>query len=160
MRKSFLRLHNMRDNWHSVWESLAAFHLGNNRHAICKKGCSARLRRVTLRIFARFAACVNCEIQMKLGCPGFCTRRFEQFSLSFSSYNLTCLHHLIGKFSLSKKRDEIALWTGVDRNGSIHDGDGTIGHGLTMDIARGFIYSWAYLAVMLVLPTLTKRLLN
>ena len=27
--------------------------------------------------------------------------------------------------------------TGVEGNGSIHDGNGTIGHGLTMDFAKG-----------------------
>ncbi len=34
-------------------------------------------------------------------------------------------------------QEEIALWTGAEGNGSYHDGDGTIGHGLTMDIAEG-----------------------
>ncbi len=38
-------------------------------------------------------------------------------------------------------------------NGSIHDGVGTIGHGLTMDIAKGL--SFVNIRVMLVLPTLT-----
>ena len=35
------------------------------------------------------------------------------------------------------KQEEITLWTGVEDNGSVLDGDGTIGHGLTMDIVRG-----------------------
>ena len=35
------------------------------------------------------------------------------------------------------KQEEIALWTGVEGNGSIHDGDGTSGHGLTVDIGKG-----------------------
>ncbi len=35
------------------------------------------------------------------------------------------------------KQEKITLWTGVEDNGSIQDGDGTIGHGLTMDIAKG-----------------------
>ncbi len=37
----------------------------------------------------------------------------------------------------------------------VHDGDGTIGHGLTKDIAKG-----SSIHVMLVLPALTQRLLN
>ncbi len=36
-----------------------------------------------------------------------------------------------------KKQEVIALWMGVEGNGSIHDGVGTIGHGLTMDIMKG-----------------------
>ena len=37
-----------------------------------------------------------------------------------------------------RKREKIALWTGVEGNGSIvYHGDGTIGHGLAMDIAKG-----------------------
>ena len=39
--------------------------------------------------------------------------------------------------SSTAKQGEIALWTSVVGNGSIHDEDGTIGRGLTMDIARG-----------------------
>ncbi len=35
------------------------------------------------------------------------------------------------------KQDEIAVWTSIKGNGSVHDGDGTIVHGLTMDIAKG-----------------------
>ncbi len=35
------------------------------------------------------------------------------------------------------KQVVIALWTGVEGNGSIHDEHGTIGHGLSMDIAKG-----------------------
>ena len=35
------------------------------------------------------------------------------------------------------EQEEIARWTGVEGNGSIHDGDGTMGHGLTMDIGKG-----------------------
>ncbi len=38
---------------------------------------------------------------------------------------------------MAKQQHGITLWTGVDGNGSIHDGDGRIGHGLTMDIAKG-----------------------
>ena len=37
----------------------------------------------------------------------------------------------------SPRQEEVALWTGTKGNGSIHDGDGTIGHGLTMDVAKG-----------------------
>ena len=44
------------------------------------------------------------------------------------------LCHSVFKFI---KQAEIAAWTGVNGNGSIHDGNGTIGHGLTMDIAKG-----------------------
>ncbi len=32
------------------------------------------------------------------------------------------------------KQEEIALWTGVKGNGSMHDGDGTIGHELTTGV--------------------------
>ncbi len=35
------------------------------------------------------------------------------------------------------EQEDIDLWTGVEGNGSLNDGDGTIGHGLTMDIAKG-----------------------
>ena len=35
------------------------------------------------------------------------------------------------------KQEEITLWTGIIGNGSMHNGDGTIGHGLTMDITKG-----------------------
>ncbi len=35
------------------------------------------------------------------------------------------------------KQEEIALWPGVEGNGSLHDGDGTTWHWLTMDIAKG-----------------------
>ena len=35
------------------------------------------------------------------------------------------------------KQELIALWTGVEGNDSIHEEDGIIGHGLTMDIAKG-----------------------
>ena len=35
------------------------------------------------------------------------------------------------------KQEVIALWTGIEGNGSIHDENGTIGQGLTMDIAKG-----------------------
>ena len=38
------------------------------------------------------------------------------------------------------KQEKIALWTGVKGNGSIYDGDGTIGHGLTMDIEKGLSF--------------------
>ncbi len=34
------------------------------------------------------------------------------------------------------KQKDIAIWTGVEGNGCIHDGDGGIGRGLTMDIAK------------------------
>ena len=39
-------------------------------------------------------------------------------------------------FKLQTKQEDIALWTGIKGNGSINDGDGTIWHGLTMDIAK------------------------
>ena len=35
------------------------------------------------------------------------------------------------------RQEGIRLWTGIKGNGSIHDGYGIIGHGLTMDIAKG-----------------------
>ncbi len=35
------------------------------------------------------------------------------------------------------KQEEITRWTGIEGNGSVHDGDGTIGHGLPIDIAKG-----------------------
>ncbi len=41
------------------------------------------------------------------------------------------------KFQTNQKQEEKALWTGIEGSGSIHDGDGTIGHGLIMDIAKG-----------------------
>ena len=57
------------------------------------------------------------------------------------------------------EQEVIALWTGVEGNNSLHDGDSTIGYGLTMDIAKGLsIRECTY--VMLVLPTLTQRLLS
>ena len=34
------------------------------------------------------------------------------------------------------QQEEIALWTAIKGNGSVQDGDDTIGHGLTMDIAK------------------------
>ncbi len=34
-------------------------------------------------------------------------------------------------------QEEVALWTSVEGYGYLHDGDGTIGHGLTMDSAKG-----------------------
>ena len=40
------------------------------------------------------------------------------------------VHHL------KDKQEEIALWTGVEGNRSIQDGDGTIGHNLTMHIVK------------------------
>ncbi len=36
-----------------------------------------------------------------------------------------------------KKQEEVYLWTSVEGNGSLHDGGGTIGRGLLMDIAKG-----------------------
>ncbi len=58
------------------------------------------------------------------------------------------------------KREEIALWTGIEGNGSIHDDeDGTIGPMLTMNIAKGLSICerTCYAAI---LPTLTQWLLN
>ena len=49
----------------------------------------------------------------------------------------------------------------VEGDGSIQDGDGTIGHGLTMHIVKGLsIREGACYTYMFVLPTLTKRLQN
>ncbi len=53
------------------------------------------------------------------------------------------------------QQEEIALWSGVKGNDSIHDEDGLIGHGLTMDTAKGL--SIRERPIMLVLPTLTKK---
>ncbi len=36
------------------------------------------------------------------------------------------------------KQVEITLWIGVEGYGSMHDGDGTIEHGLTMDFVKDF----------------------
>ena len=36
------------------------------------------------------------------------------------------------------KQENIALWTGIEGNGSIHDGHGTAGHGMTTAILKGF----------------------
>ncbi len=36
-------------------------------------------------------------------------------------------------------KEEIALWTSVEGNGFIHYADGTIGHGLAMDIATTIV---------------------
>ncbi len=62
------------------------------------------------------------------------------------------------RMSLSHKQEEITLCSGIEGNGLIHDGDGTIGHGLTMDIVKGYLFMSAH--VMPILPTLTQRLLN
>ena len=56
------------------------------------------------------------------------------------------------------KQEEIAVWTGVEGNGSIHDGDGTIGQVLTMKWQR--VYLFVSIRVILVLPSLTQRLLK
>ena len=61
----------------------------------------------------------------------------EQVHL-FGSVNVMFVLRTLTQRLLKKKnrQEEIALWTGVEDNGSIHDGDGTIGHGLTMDIVK------------------------
>ena len=60
------------------------------------------------------------------------------------------------------KQDEIALWTGIEGNGSIHDRDGNKGLRLTMDmestVVTGLAASKCY--VVFVLPALTQRLLK
>ena len=57
-----------------------------------------------------------------------------------------------------REQEEFALWASVEGNSSMHDMDGTIGQGLTVDIAKSL--SFVTVHVMLVLPTLTQRLLN
>ena len=59
-----------------------------------------------------------------------------------------------------RKQEKIALWPGVEGNGSIvYHGDGTIGHGLAMDIAKGLSIC-ERTCYACILPTLTQRILN
>ena len=56
---------------------------------------------------------------------------------------------------MQQNQRKLLYFTGVEGNSSIHDEDGTIGHGLTMDIEKSL--SIVRARVMLVLLTLTKR---
>ena len=49
----------------------------------------------------------------------------------------TSPYRLCLRVRLANQQEEIALWTGVEGNESIHDEDGAIGHGWTLDIAKG-----------------------
>ncbi len=55
-----------------------------------------------------------------------------------------------GEVAPERKKERhkaIALWTRVKDNDSLHYGDGTIGHGLTMDIVKGlYIREWTCFA--------------
>ena len=72
--------------------------------------------------------------------------------------------HNKDQVSCTEEQEEIALWTGIIDNGSIHDRNGTRGMRLTMgivySIATGLLYWRMYVCNMFVLPILTQRLLN